>query len=331
MKKYNIAVVGATGLVGNKILEVLEERNFPIQNLYLFASSKSAGKELYFKNKTYIVETLLEENIKNKKIDFALFSAGGKRSLEFAPIFTKYGAKVIDNSSAFRMEKNVPLIVPEVNPKAITSKNMIISNPNCSTIQCMLPLKALHDFYKLKSINYVSFQAVSGSGVKGIKDLENSLNGKTNEFYPYPIANNCLPHIGNFKDNGYSEEELKMVNETNKILKLTNVKISATCVRVPVINSHTVAVSATFSKEIDLDVCKLLLKNFKNIVLLDDPKNNIYPLATIASGKDEVFVGRLRKDLYSNKTLHFICVSDNIRKGAATNAVQILELLTNRF
>ena len=331
MRKYNIAVVGATGLVGGKILEVLKERNFPIQNLYLFASIKSAGKKIVYNNKEFVVETLSKENIVNKKIDFALFSAGGKRSLEFAPYFTQIGARVIDNSSAFRMDEKVPLIVPEVNAKALKPKDKLIANPNCSTIQCMLPLKALHDFYELKSIGFVSFQAVSGSGVKGIKDLENTLNGKENEFYPHMIANNCLPHIGEFKENGFSEEELKMVNETTKILKLKNVPIFATCVRVPVLNSHMVSISATFRKAIDVDVCRILLKNFKNIILLDEPKNNIYPLETIANEKDEVFVGRIRKDLFNPKTLHFICVADNIRKGAATNAVQILEYLTNRF
>ena len=331
MKKYNIAVVGATGLVGGKILEVLAEKSFPIQNLYLFASSKSAGKEIEYLGKTYIVETLSKENILNKKIDFALFSAGGKRSLEFAPYFTQIGARVIDNSSAFRMEDKVPLIVPEVNANVLTKKHKIIANPNCSTIQCMLPLKALQGLYRPKHISYVSFQAVSGSGVKGIKDLENTLLQKENEFYPHKIANNCLPHIGEFKENGFSEEELKMVNETTKILKLKNVPISATCVRVPVLNSHMVAVSATFSKEINVDVCKVLFKNFKNIILLDEPTQNIYPLQTLASGKDEVFVGRVRKDLFNPKTLHFICVADNIRKGAATNAVQILEYLTGRF
>lgn len=331
MKKYNIAVVGATGLVGGKILEVLKERNFPIQNLYLFASIKSAGKKIVYNNKEYVVETLSKENIVNKKIDFALFSAGGKRSLEFAPYFTQIGARVIDNSSAFRMDEKVPLIVPEVNAKVLKPKDKLIANPNCSTIQCMLPLKALHDFYGLKNIGFVSFQAVSGSGVKGIKDLENTLNGKKNEFYPHMIANNCLPHIGEFKENGFSEEELKMVNETTKILKLKNVPIFATCVRVPVLNSHMVSISATFRKAIDVDVCRILLKNFKNIILLDEPKNNIYPLETIANEKDEVFVGRIRKDLFNPKTLHFICVADNIRKGAATNAVQILEYLTNRF
>lgn len=330
MKKYNIAVVGATGLVGGKILEILEERNFPLQNLYLFASSKSNGKKIIYMGKEYMVETLCSENIKNKKIDFALFSAGGARSLEFAEQFNKIGATVIDNSSAFRMKKEIPLIVPEVNSQILKRKHKIIANPNCSTIQCMPPLKALHDFYHLKSVSYTSFQAVSGSGVKGIKDLENTLNGKTNEFYPHPIANNCLPHIGSFKENGFSEEELKMVNETKKILGLKNIKVSATCVRVPVLNSHTVSISATFSKEVDISVCRILLKNFKNIIVLDEPEKNIYPLASLASGKDEVFVGRIRKDLFNPKTVHFISVADNIRKGAATNAVQILEYLVEK-
>lgn len=325
MKKYNIAVCGATGLVGRKMLEVLDERKIPIKNLYLFASEKSNGKILIFNNKEYRVKTLSKENIENKKIDFALFSAGGKISKEFAPIFKELGCVVIDNSSAFRMEKDVPLIVPEVNFIDIKKEDKIISNPNCSTIQCVLPLKPLNDLFKLKSINYVTFQAVSGSGKKGIEDLKNSLEGKPNSFYPHPIANNCLPHIGAFLENGFTEEEMKMVNETNKILNLNNIPISATCVRVPVLNSHTVSISAEFEKEIELKEVREALKAFKGIELVDEPLNNVYPLATLSNGKDEVLIGRIRKDLFNPNVLHFISVADNIRKGAATNAVQILE------
>lgn len=330
MKKYNVAVCGATGLVGRKMLEVLEERKIPINNLYLFASANSEGKVLVFNNKEYKVQTLSKENIENKKIDFALFSAGGKISKEFARVFTKMGTIVIDNSSAFRMEKDVPLIVPEVNFEDIGKEDKLIANPNCSTIQCVLPLKPLHDLFKLKAINYVTFQAVSGSGKKGIEDLKNSLEGKPNTFYPHPIANNCLPHIGAFLDNGFTEEEIKMVNETNKILNLDNIPISATCVRVPVMNSHTVSISAEFKKEIDLNQARNTLKGYKGIILYDNPSLNIYPLESLSSGKDDVMVGRIRKDLYNPRTLHFITTADNIRKGAATNAVQILEEIIRR-
>ena len=325
MKKYNVAVCGATGLVGRKMLEVLEERKIPINNLYLFASANSEGKVLVFNNKEYKVQTLSKENIENKKIDFALFSAGGRTSKEFARVFTQMGTIVIDNSSAFRMEKDVPLIVPEVNFEDIRKEDKLIANPNCSTIQCVLPLKPLHDLFNLKAINYVTFQAVSGSGKKGIEDLKNSLEGKSNTFYPHPIANNCLPHIGAFLDNGVTEEQIKMVNETNKILNLDNIPISATCVRVPVLNSHTVSISAEFEKEIDLNQARNALKNHKGIILYDNPSLNLYPLASLSSGKDDVMVGRIRKDLYNPRILHFITTADNIRKGAATNAVQILE------
>ena len=233
---YNVAVVGATGNVGRKFLEILEERNFPINELYLFASKRSAGKYLKFKGEEYIVNETCEENIKDKKIDFALFSAGGDASLKFAPIFVKYGATVIDNSSAWRMDKDVPLVVPEVNPEDIKWNNGIIANPNCSTIQAMLPLKALKDAYGIKRVVYSTYQAVSGAGMQGIADLEDGLKGVEPKKFPYPIAGNCLPHIDVFLDNGYTKEEVKMINETQKILHDDSIKITATAVRVPVLN-----------------------------------------------------------------------------------------------
>lgn len=330
MKKCNLAIVGATGLVGGTFLKVLEEKeNINIDKIYFYASKKSAGKIIVFRDKDYKVIELTEKNIKNKKIDFALFSAGGSTSKAFAPVFVKFGATVIDNSSAFRMEKEVPLIVPQVNAEDAYVNKGIISNPNCSTIQCMLPLKALDNEFKLKKVNYVTFQAVSGSGIKGIIDLEKTTKKEAPEFYPYPIFNNCLPHIGSFLENGYTEEEIKMINETKKILKNPSLKITATCVRVPIIHSHSVDISAEFEKEVDLEKAKNLLAGFNGIKLIDDIKNNVYPIATMAIGKDEVLVGRVRKDLDNPNLLHMFCVADNIRKGAASNAVEILELFLN--
>ncbi len=326
MKKYNIAVVGATGLVGSTILKVLAEKNIPIKNLYCYASKRSKGKIVKFNNRKYKIIELCAKNIINKKIDYALFSAGGSVSKTFAPIFAKQGVTVIDNSSAWRMNDSVPLIVPEVNGEDI-GNSKIIANPNCSTIQCMAPLKALHSKYLLKKVNYTTFQAVSGSGVKGLLDLEKTSKGENSSFYPYPIFNNCLPHIGDFLENGYTTEEMKMVNESRKILKLPYLKVSATCVRVPVKNSHSVQVEASFEKELNKQEIINLLKEYNNIVILDDNKNNIYPLATKATGTNKIYVGRIRIDLNNPNIVHMFCVADNIRKGAASNAVEILEKL----
>lgn len=327
MKKYNIAVVGATGLVGTTLLKLLKEQKININKLYCYASSSSAGKEIKYNSRKIIVEELSEENIKNKKIDYALFSAGASVSKLFVPIFVKYGATVIDNSSAFRQDKIVPLIVPEVNYKKTNSK--IIANPNCSTIQCMPLLNALNKEYKLKKVDYTTFQAVSGSGQKGIDDLERTSRGEKSKFYPYPIKDNCLPHIGKFLDNGYSEEEIKMLNESRKILNLPTLKVSATCVRVPIKNCHSIAITAQFQKKIDILKVRDIFQNLKGVVLLDDLKNNIYPLASVANNSDKIFVGRIRLDLFDNKKLHLFCVADNIRVGAATNAVRILKKLIN--
>jgi aspartate-semialdehyde dehydrogenase len=325
MKKYNIAIVGATGMVGRTFLKVLEERNFPINNLYLLASSRSKGKKINFQNKTYIVEELTPESF-NKEIDIALFSAGGNISKKMAPIAVSHGITVIDNSSAWRMDPTIPLVVPEVNPEAVKD-NLLIANPNCSTIQVVVPLKVLDDLYKIKRVIYSTYQAVSGSGVAGVADLKNGLEGIAPSNYPHPIAFNCLPHIDEFTENGYTKEELKMIYETRKILNKPDLPITSTCVRVPVENSHSVSVNLEFEKEFDLTELKKAFKNKKGIILQDDVKNNIYPMPINASGFDEVFVGRIRRDYSVKNGVNLWIVADNIRKGAATNTVQIAELL----
>ena len=330
MTSLNIAIVGATGLVGQTFLKVLAERNVTIANLYLYASQKSAGKTITWCKKKHKVLLLDEANIVGKQIDYALFSAGEAVSRAFAPVFKKYGAIVIDNSSAFRMDPSVPLVVPEVNGKDIYLHDGIISNPNCSTIQCMLPLKLLDTNYYIDRVNFTTFQSVSGSGMKGISDLNESAKGHAPTFYPHPIYNNCLPHIGSFDDTGYTKEEIKMIKETRKILSLPALKISATCVRVPVMSSHSIAIDVHLKKRFNVEDIRKMFASTKGLILMDDPQNNIYPLATDATGQDDILVGRIRKDLDDAKTLHFFCVADNIRKGAATNAVQILEYMEGR-
>lgn len=325
MKKYNVAIVGATGMVGRTFLKVLEERNFPINNLYLLASSRSKGKKIDFQNKTYIVEELTPEFF-DREIDIALFSAGGNLSKIMAPIAVSHGITVIDNSSAWRMDPTIPLIVPEVNPEA-AKDHLLIANPNCSTIQVVVPLKVLDDLYGIKRIIYSTYQAVSGSGVAGVEDLKNGLKGIKPSNYPYPIASNCLPHIDEFTEDGYTKEELKMIDETRKILGKPNLPITSTCVRVPVENSHSVSVNLEFEKEFDLTELKEAFKNKKGIILQDDVENNVYPMAINASGFDEVFVGRIRRDFSIKNGVNLWIVADNIRKGAATNTVQIAELL----
>lgn len=324
---YNVAIVGATGNVGRKFLEILEERNFPIKNLYLFASKKSAGSTLKFKDKNLLVEETCDENIKNKKVDFALFSAGGSVSLEFAPKFASYGAIVIDNSSAWRMDNDVPLVVPEVNPEDVKWHKGIIANPNCSTIQAMVPLKVLLDNYGIKRIVYSTYQAVSGAGVQGIADLQDGLKGTPPKKFPYTIAGNCLPHIDVFLDNGYTKEEIKMIEETRKIFHNPNLKITATTVRVPVLNSHSESINIELDKEYQLKDVFKLFKNTKGLTVYDDAKNLKYPTPIMVSGKDEVFVGRIRRDFSVDNGINLWVVADNIRKGAALNAVQIAELL----
>ena len=326
MKKVNVAIVGATGMVGRTFLKVLEERNFPIDNLYLFSSARSAGSKVEFAGKEYTVEEL-NENSFDRDIQIALFSAGGSISEKYAPIAASKGVIVVDNSSAWRMDENVPLVVPEVNPEAVKEHKGIIANPNCSTIQAMVPLKPLHDKYKIKRIVYSTYQAVSGSGVKGTKDLEDGINGVPNQFYPHPIAYNCLPHIDVFMENGYTKEEMKMINETMKILNDYNLKITATTVRVPVVNGHSESVNVEFENDFEIDELKGVLAGFEGLELVDDIDNNVYPTAFELSGRDEVFVGRIRRDFSVDSGINMWVVADNIRKGAATNAVQIAELL----
>ena len=322
---YNVAIVGATGNVGRKFLEILEERNFPVKELYLFASKRSAGKTLKFKGEDVLVEELCEANIENKKIDFALFSAGGSVSLEFAPIFAKHGAVVIDNSSAWRMDKEVPLVVPEVNPEDAKWHKGIIANPNCSTIQAMVALKPLYDKYGIKRIVYSTYQAVSGAGIQGILDLQ---EGTTKKF-PYPILGNVIPHIDVFLDNGYTKEEIKMIEETKKILHDDNLRITATTVRVPVLNAHSESINVELNSEFELENVIDLFNSSKGIIVHDDVENLKYPTPLELSGKDEVFVGRIRRDFSLDNGLNLWVVADNIRKGAALNAIQIAEILIN--
>ena len=329
MKKYNVAIVGATGLVGSTFLQVLAERDFPIENLYLMASARSAGKEVEYRGKKVIVEELTENSF-DKPIDFALFSAGGSTSLKFAPIAASKGCVVIDNSSAWRMDPTVPLVVPEVNPEAAFKHNGIIANPNCSTIQSVVPLKVLDEMYGIKRVVYSTYQAVSGSGIKGIEDLDKGLRGEAPTNYPYQIAFNCLPHIDVFLEDGYTKEEEKMVKETRKILEKPELRVTATCVRVPVRHGHSVSCNLEFEKAIDLNEIREVYKKTKGIVLQDDVANNIYPMAINAAGHDEVYVGRIRRDESIENGLNLWIVADNIRKGAATNAVQIDELLIGR-
>ena len=325
MKKCRLAIVGATGLVGRTVLKVLEEKNLPIDEYVLFASSKSAGKILKFMDKDYQVQEL-NENSFDSGFDYAIFSAGGSTSKKYAPIAASKGCIVVDNSSAFRMDEDVPLVVPEVNPEEIKNNHGIIANPNCSTIQAVLPLKALDDKYTIKRIVYSTYQAVSGAGKKGLADLENGRKGITKlEKFPYPIYNNCLPHIDVFTENGYTKEEMKMINETRKILKRPDLKITATTVRVPVENSHSESINVEFEKTFELSELVETLKNFEGIVVQDDPASELYPLATNANGHDEVFVGRIRRDFSVENGVNLWVVADNIRKGAASNAIQIVE------
>ncbi len=325
MKKYNVAVVGATGMVGRKFLEVLTERQLPVENYYLFASAKSAGSEVDFMGKPHKVIELKEENIIGKNIDIALFSAGGDVSKQFAPIFAKHGILVIDNSNAWRRDKDVPLVVPECNADDIKWHKNIIANPNCSTIQAMVVLKPLHETFKIKRVIYSTYQAVSGAGVKGFDDLKNGINGQAPKKFPYPIFGNCIPHIDVFLDNGYTKEEDKMVFETKKILGDQSIKVTATCVRVPVYYGHSESINIEFEKPCTAEQVKEVLRNAKGVVVQDDVNNNVYPMALTAENKNEVFVGRIRMDDTVESGINLWCVADNIRKGAATNAVQIAE------
>lgn len=326
MKKYKLALVGATGLVGRTAIEVLEEKNLPISEYVFFASKRSAGSIMELLGQDYVVRELNEHSF-DEGFDFAIFSAGGDVSRKFAPIAASKGCIVIDNSSTFRMDKNVPLVVPEVNSEDLKSNSGIIANPNCSTIQAVVALKPLDVKYGIKRIVYSTYQAVSGAGQKGVQDLQDTLNGLEPKKFPHPIANNCLPHIDVFTDSGYTKEELKMINETRKILHKPDLRVTATCVRVPVMNSHSESINVEFENDFDLEELKEVLKNSPGIILMDNPAENIYPLATRATGSDEVYIGRIRRDDSVPFGVNIWVVSDNVRKGAASNAIQIMEKL----
>jgi len=322
-EKYNIAIVGATGLVGRTFIKILEEYEFPINQLKLLASQRSEGAKMGAFGKTHTVEVLNQDAFKD--IDIALFSAGGEVSKNYAPYAARAGALVIDNSSAWRMDKEIPLIVPEVNPFDLKLEG-IISNPNCSTIQVVLPLKALDLAYGINEVNYTTFQAVSGSGQKGIDDLKRTQEGLDPEFYPYNISKTCIPQIDIFLDNDYTKEEMKMVYETQKILHKPSLPVSATCIRVPILNAHGVSVIVKLDQPFELSDVKMTLARFDGIKILDHPQQSIYPVSTIATGNDFVYVGRIRRDLIDPQKIIFYCVSDNIRKGAASNAVSIAKM-----
>ena len=321
-----IAVVGATGLVGSKMLQVLEERNFPVTELIPVASEKSIGKEITFKNKKYKIVSAKEAIA--ARPDIALFSAGGSTSLALAPKFAEAGITVIDNSSAWRMDPTKKLIVPEVNADVLTKEDKIIANPNCSTIQMVLVLNPLHKKYNIKRVVVSTYQSVTGTGVKAVQQLENERNNVKGEMaYKYPIDKNALPQIDVFLDNGYTKEEMKMVNETKKIIGDDSINVTATCVRIPVVGGHSESVNIEFKNDFNLDEVKDILSNSEGVVVEDDVQNFIYPMPLTAHEKDETFVGRIRRDETLPNTLNCWIVSDNLRKGAATNAVQIAEYL----
>ena len=321
-----VAVVGATGLVGTVMLKVLEERNFPVTELIPVASEKSVGKEIEFKGKKYKIHSV--EQAVALKPHIALFSAGGSTSLEAAPKFAAAGTTVIDNSSAWRMDPSKKLVVPEINAGEITKNDKIIANPNCSTIQMVVALNPLHKKYKIKRVVVSTYQSVTGTGVKAVSQLNNERNGVKGEMaYKYPIDLNVIPQIDVFMDNGYTKEEMKMVNETKKIMGDNTIAVTATTVRIPVMGGHSESVNIEFENEFDLKDIFEILKNTPGVVLQDDPANQVYPMPMNAHQKDEVFVGRIRRDESQPKTLNMWIVADNLRKGAATNAVQIAEYL----
>jgi len=323
-----VAVVGVTGMVGNIMLEVLNERNFPITELIPVASKKSVGKKITYKDKNYSVVDL--ETAVSSKPDIALFSAGGSTSEEWAPKFAAVGTTVIDNSSAWRMDITKKLVVPEINAHQLTKEDKIIANPNCSTIQMVLALAPLHKKYQIKRIVVSTYQSISGTGVKAIKQLENELAGIDGEMaYPHPIHQNALPHCDVFEENGYTKEEMKLVRETQKILGDRSIAVTATAVRIPTSGGHSEAVNVQFENDFELNEVRNLLKNTPGVTLQDNPETNSYPMPIYAKGKDDVFVGRIRRDGSQPNTLNLWIVSDNLRKGAATNTIQIAEHLIN--
>lgn len=318
---YHVAVIGATGAVGQKMLQVLAELDFPVRQISAYASARSAGKTVQFKGQDVTIQALSEQ-ITEDGIDVALFAAGGTISEQYAPLLAAAGTLVVDNSSAFRMQADIPLVVPEVNPQAIGPNDRMIANPNCSTIQSVVALAPLQQF-GLQRINYTTYQAVSGSGQKGIEDLARGSRGEEPVNYPHPIHDNILPHIDVFLPDGYTKEEQKMIDETRKIFRLPELPVSATCVRVPVTNAHSVAINVTFEQETTVEAIREALHQAPGVVLVDDVSQNQYPMPLDASGTDDVYVGRIRQDQSLANTFHIWCVADNIRKGAASNAVQV--------
>ena len=326
MKNIKLAVVGATGVVGRTVLKVLEEKKLPISEYVLFASKKSAGQKFSLLGKEYTIKELNEHSF-DEGFDYAIFSAGGSTSEKYAPIAASKGCTVVDNSSFFRMHDDVPLVVPEVNFDDALKNNGIIANPNCSTIQAMLPLKALDDKYGIKRVIYSTYQAVSGAGRNGIIDLEEQNKEGNLKKFPHQIFDNCLPHIDVFLDNGYTKEEMKMIDETKKILHKPNLKVTATTVRVPVSNSHSESINVELENSFKLEELIDVLNSFPNIIVMNDGKNDSYPMPILSTGHDEVFVGRIRRDESVENGINMWVVADNIRKGAASNAVQIVEKL----
>lgn len=323
------AVVGATGMVGRTMIKVLEERNFPVSQLLPAASEKSLGKEIIFNGKA--VKVLSVREAVDAKPEFAIFSAGASTSKEWAPVFAKNGTVVIDNSSYWRMDKNVPLIVPEINSHVIKKGDRIIANPNCSTIQMVMALAPLHRKYKIKRLVVSTYQSVTGTGVKAVTQMENERKGIKGEMaYAHPIDKNCFPHGGSFQPDGYTTEEQKLIDETRKILEDNSIQVTATVVRIPVVGGHSEAVNIEFEKEFDIKDVTKLLSDFPGVTVYDNPAENKYPMPLMAHNRDEVFVGRIRRDLSRERCLNLWVVSDNIRKGAATNAVQIAEYMMAR-
>lgn len=326
-----IAVVGATGLVGQEMIKVLEEFRFPVTEFLPVASEKSVGKKINFNGKGYAVMSV--QDAIRQKPDIALFSAGSKTSLEFAPLFAKQGTYVIDNSSAFRMDADKPLIVPEINAHVLKKSDKIIANPNCSTIQMLMVLHPLHQAFKIKKIIVSTYQAVTGTGAKALQQLMEERQGKKpeNPAYPYPIDLNLIPQIDVFLENDFTKEEMKMHNETRKILNDDSIYVNATCVRVPVIGGHSESVYVEFEKDFEVEQVRQILNHTTGVVVQDDIKNNIYPMPLFVHKKNETFVGRIRKDFAHPKALNLFIVADNLRKGAATNAVQIAEYVAKNF
>jgi len=328
---YKVAVVGATGAVGEEMISILEGRNFPVDELRLFASERSSGKKIEFKHHKTTIETLKDDSFRG--LDIALFSAGGERSKQWAPVAAGSGCVVVDNSSAWRMDPGVPLVVPEINPDDLKTHNGIIANPNCSTIQMVMALKPIHDAARIKRVVVSTYQSVSGTGKKAMEELLKQSADYLNfneikcNVYPYQIAFNLLPHIDVFLDNGYTREEIKMVNETRKILNDESIKVTATTVRVPIFRGHAESINIETEKKVSANDARALLAAFPGLVVFDAPQKNIYPIPINASGKDEVYIGRIREDDTIENGLNMWVVSDNLRKGAALNAVQIAEKL----